>query len=123
VIRLLAEVSRLNFVMADDVKGTVTLKLEDVPWDQALNIILEMNSLGGVREGNIIRVTTLANLAKQRAQEAQAKESKIKAEDLLTRVVYINYAKAAEMKTLLDKLLSSRGEIMVDTRTNEHGDR
>ncbi|MBN4054815.1 AMIN domain-containing protein, partial [Nitrospira defluvii] len=118
VIRLLAEVSRLNFVMADDVKGTVTLKLEDVPWDQALNIILEMNSLGGVREGNIIRVTTLANLAKQRAQEAQAKESKIKAEDLLTRVVYINYAKAAEMKTLLDKLLSSRGEIMVDTRTN-----
>ncbi len=118
VIRLIAEVSGLNFVMADDVSGKVTLKLNDVPWDQALDIILEMHNLGKDREGNIIRVATLANLAKQRDEEARAKETKVKAEDLLTRVIYVNYAKADAMKTLLTKLLSPRGEIMVDTRTN-----
>ncbi|MFQ5597714.1 MAG: type IV pilus secretin PilQ [Nitrospiria bacterium] len=118
VIRLIAEVSKLNFVMSEDVKGKVTLKLTNVPWDQALAIILEMNNLGQVREGNIIRITTMANLAKQRAEAAAAKETKIKAEDLFTRVIYVNYAKAGDMKSLLEKLLSPRGEIMVDTRTN-----
>jgi len=118
IIRLIAEVSGLNFVVADDVTGKVTMKLNDVPWDQALDIILEMHNLGKVREGNIIRVATLANLSKQRDEEARAKETKIKAEDLLTRVIYVNYAKADDMQSLLTKLLSSRGEIVVDKRTN-----
>ncbi|MFQ5587868.1 MAG: type IV pilus secretin PilQ [Nitrospiria bacterium] len=118
VVRLIADVSGLNFVMGDDVKGSITIKMDDVPWDQALEIILEIQNLGMVRNGDIIRIATLANLTKQRNEKAQAMETKIRAEELMTRVVYVNYAKAEQMKTLLLKLLSSRGEIMVASRVN-----
>lgn len=118
VVRLIADVSGLNFVMSDDVKGKVTVKLNDVPWDQALEIILEIRNLGMERQGDILRIATLANLTKQRNEKATARETKILAEELMTRVIYINYAKATKMKTLLAKLLSTRGEIMVATRVN-----
>lgn len=118
VVRLLADVSGLNFVIGDDVKGKITLKMNDVPWDQALDIILEIRNLGMEQEGGIIRITTLANLVKQRNEQADARETKVRSEELLTRVVYINYAKAEKMKNLLLKLLSSRGEIMVASRVN-----
>ncbi len=118
VIRLLADVSGLNFVMGEDVKGKITIKMNDVPWDQALELILEIRNLGMVHSGDIIRIATLANLTQQRNEKALAKETEIKAETLLTRVVYINYAKADQMRNLLLKLLSSRGEIMVATRIN-----
>jgi len=118
VIRLIADVSRLNFVMGEDVKGKVSLKLANVPWDQALDIILEMNNLGKVRQGNIIRIATLTNLANQRDEVARAKETEVNSADLVTRVIYVNYGKADEAEILLNKLLSPRGEIMVDKRTN-----
>jgi len=118
VIRLIADVSHLNFVMGEDVKGKISLKLANVPWDQALDIILEMNSLGKVQQGNIIRITTLVNLAKQRDEIMRAKETEVSSADLVTRVIYVNYGKADEAKILLEKLLSPRGEIMVDKRTN-----
>src|SRR5581483_6500293 len=101
VIRLIADVSGLNIVMGEDVKGKVTLKLVSVPWDQALEIILKMNNLGQIREGNIIRVATLTNIAKQQDEEAKAKETKLQAEDLITRVVYVNYGKARDLATPL----------------------
>ncbi len=118
VVRLIADVSGLNFVIGDDVKGEITVKMDNVPWDQALEIILDIRNLGMVREGDIIRITTLANLTKQRNEKAQAMETKIRSEEMLTRVLYVNYAKAEQMKTLLLKLLSSRGEIMVASRVN-----
>src|SRR5581483_2222125 len=118
VIRLIADVSGLNIVMGEDVKGKVTLKLVSVPWDQALEIILKMNNLGQIREGNIIRVATLTNIAKQQDEEAKAKETKLQAEDLITRVVYVNYGKARELAIPLKKILSPRGDIEIDDRTN-----
>jgi type IV pilus assembly protein PilQ len=118
VLRLLADVSGFNIVISDDVKGKVSLKLINVPWDQALEIVLKMNNLGQVREGNIIRVATVANITKQRDDEAQAKESKIKAEDLVTRVIYVNYANVVELSKSLKKHLSPRGDIVIDARTN-----
>lgn len=118
VVRLIADVSGLNFVMGDDVKGKVTVKLNNVPWDQALEIILEIRNLGMERQGDILRIATLANLTKQRNEKAEARETKNRAEALTTRVIYINYAKATKMKTLLLKLLSARGEIMVASRVN-----
>jgi len=118
VIRLIADVSNLNIVLGEDVKGKVTLKLINVPWDQALDIILKMNNLGQIREGNIIRVATLSNIARQQDEEALAKETKIKAEDLQTRIIYVNYGKAADLLDSLKKLLSTRGDITIDTRTN-----
>ncbi|MBI3596133.1 MAG: type IV pilus secretin PilQ [Nitrospirae bacterium] len=118
VLRLLADVSGLNIVIGENVKGKVTLKLINVPWDQALDIVLKMNNLGQVREGNIIRVATLADIAKQQDEEAHAKDARVKAEDLITKVIFINYAKADELAATLKKYLSPRGEITVDPRTN-----
>jgi type IV pilus assembly protein PilQ len=118
VLRLLADVSGFNIVISDDVKGKVTLKLINVPWDQALEIVLKMNNLGQVREGNIIRVATIANITKQRDEEAQAKEAKVKAEDLVTQVIYVNYANVVDLSKSLKKHLSPRGDIVIDARTN-----
>jgi len=118
LLRLIADVSGLNVVLGDDVKGKVTLKLQNVPWDQALDIILKSKGLGYVREGNIIRVDTNTNIAKQQDEEAKAKESLIKAEDLSTRIVGVNYSKAQSLSTSLKKNLSPRGDITVDEGTN-----
>ncbi|MFY9270782.1 MAG: type IV pilus secretin PilQ [Candidatus Manganitrophaceae bacterium] len=118
VVRLIADVSNLNVVLGEDIKGKVTLKLINVPWDQALDIILKMNNLGQIREGNIIRIATLANIAKQQDEEARAKETQIKAEDLFTRILYVNYSTAKELSDPLKKILSARGDITIDDRTN-----
>ncbi len=118
VIRLIADVSGLNVVLADDVKGKVTMKLVDVPWDQAFDIVLKANNLGQRREANIVQVATLANLTKQQEEEAKAKESQVKAEDQVTRILYINYSKAGDLAESLRKSLSPRGDITVDARTN-----
>jgi type IV pilus assembly protein PilQ len=118
VIRLIADVSGLNIVVGDDVKGKVTLKLTNVPWDQALELILKMNDLGQIREGNIVRIATLANITRQQDEEAKAKETQIKAEDLEMRVLRVNYAVASKIAEPLKKHLSVRGEITFDDRTN-----
>jgi len=118
VIRLIADVSGLNIVLGEDVKGKVTLKLVNVPWDQALDIILRMNNLGQLREGNIVRIATLANITRQQDEEARAKETQVKAEDLTTMVIRLNYSDAKRLLEPLKKNLSSRGELTVDDRTN-----
>ena len=94
VLRLIAEVSGFNIVVGEGVKSKVTMKLVGVPWDQALDMLLKMNNLGMIREGNIVWIDSLANIAKQQDEEARAKESKTKAEDLITRVIYIQNALA-----------------------------
>ena len=118
VLRLMADVSGLNIVVGDGVKGKVTVKLLNVPWDQALDLILRTHGLGQVREGNILRIDTLGNLSKLQDEEAKAKDSATKAEDLITRVVYVNYAEAKKLAAGMTKHLSPRGDITVDDRTN-----
>jgi type IV pilus assembly protein PilQ len=118
VLRLIADVSGLNVVLGEDVKGKITLKLQNVPWDQALDIILKSKGLGQLRDGNIIRVDTNSNIAKLQDDEAKAKESLIKAEDLSTRIIAVNYSKAQSLSTTLKKSLSPRGDITVDESTN-----
>jgi len=118
VLRLIADVSGLNMVVGEEVKGKVTLKLFNVPWDQSLDIILKSKGLGQVREGNIIRIDTNANIAKQQDEAAKAKEAQVKAEDLKTLIIPINYAKATDLSTTLKKNLSSRGELTVNDATN-----
>jgi type IV pilus assembly protein PilQ len=118
VLRLIADVSGLNVVLGEDVKGKITLKLQNVPWDQALDIILKSKGLGQLRDGNIIRVDTNANIAKLQDDEAKAKESLIKAEDLSTRIISVNYSKAQGLSGTLKKSLSPRGDITVDEGTN-----
>ncbi|HEX5551501.1 MAG TPA: type IV pilus secretin PilQ [Nitrospira sp.] len=118
VLRLIAEVSGFNIVIGDGVKSKVTMKLVSVPWDQALDMILKMNGLGRIKQGNILWIDTLANIAKQEDEEARAKDAKVKAEDLVDRVFYIRNLQATELMTSLRQNLSSRGLMQISQGTN-----
>jgi type IV pilus assembly protein PilQ len=122
ILPLLADVSGRNIVISEAVQGTVTLKLKNVPWDQALDLVLKMNGLGMETEGNIIRINTLQNLARQRDEEGRVKATQVQAEDLITRVIPVHYTAAADMIETLAKgdakFLSTRGHISADSRTN-----
>jgi type IV pilus assembly protein PilQ len=118
VLRLIAEVSGFNIVIGDGVKSKVTMKLVSVPWDQALDMILKMNGLGKIKQGNILWIDTLSNIAKQEDEEARAKDAKVKAEDLVDRVFYIRNLQATELMTSLRQNLSPRGLMQISTGTN-----
>ena len=118
VLRLIAEVSGFNIVIGDGVKSKVTMKLMSVPWDQALDMILKMNGLGKIKQGNILWIDTLANIAKQEDEEARAKDAKVKAEDLVDRVFYIRNLQATELMTSLRQNLSPRGLMQISQGTN-----
>jgi type IV pilus assembly protein PilQ len=118
VLRLIAEVSGFNIVIGEGVKSKVTMKLVSVPWDQALDMILKMNGLGKIKQGNILWIDTLANIAKQEDEEARAKDAKVKAEDLVDRVFYIRNLQANELMTALRQNLSPRGLMQISQGTN-----
>lgn len=118
VLRLIADVSGLNMVVGENVKAKVTLKLLNVPWDQALELILKLNQLGQIREGNIIWIDTLTNIAKQQDEVLKARTATDKTLPLITRIVYLNYADAAKTLDIAKSSLSTRGEIKTDPRTN-----
>jgi len=118
VLRLIAEVSGFNIVIGDGVKSKVTMKLVSVPWDQALDMILKMNGLGKIKQGNILWIDSLANIAKQEDEEARAKDAKVKAEDLVDRVFYIRNLQANELMTALRQNLSPRGLMQISQGTN-----
>jgi type IV pilus assembly protein PilQ len=124
ILRLLAEVSGLNVITTPEVQGTVTLRLMNVPWDQALDIVLKNNNLGMAREENIIRVATKAqiDLEKQsrldeRKKLIEEKAAKVQAEPLYTETVKINYAEIDKLAANLEGLKSERGKITMDQRT------
>jgi type IV pilus assembly protein PilQ len=118
VMRLFAEVANLNIILSPEVKGRVTVRMVNIPWDQAMDIILKMNGLGYVLEDNILRIASVGALTKEAEDEMRSKEAKKKAEDLITRIVPVNYAKAGEIEPTIKKSLSPRGETVTDTRTN-----
>jgi type IV pilus assembly protein PilQ len=118
VLRLFGDVANLNMIIAPDVKGRVTVRMVNIPWDQAMDIILKMNGLGYALEDNILRIASVGALTREAEEEARAKEAKKKAEDLITKVIAINYAKAGDVSGTLKKSLSPRGETVVDDRTN-----
>ncbi|MBI5043390.1 MAG: type IV pilus secretin PilQ [Nitrospirae bacterium] len=118
ILRLIADVSGYNLAAGDDVKGKVTIKLLNVPWDQALDILLKMNNFGYLKEGNIIRVATLKNIEDQLTAEAKAREAEQKAGELITKIIYINYGSAKDFIETLKRSLSPRGSIVVEDKTN-----
>lgn len=117
-LRLLADVGRVNIVVADNVSGTVTIRMRNVPWDQALSVVLQSKTLGMVRQGNMIRVAPLAELEKERDMEIQRRIQLAKLEPLETRLIPVSYAEASELQSRARDLLSERGSIAVDERTN-----
>ncbi len=118
VLRILADITGFNIIVSSDVKGTVTLKLANVPWDQALDVVLEDSGLGAFVEGNVVKVAPLKALRKRQSEFQAAAKSKEQLEPLATRQVFVNYASAEELTPLVEPLLSDRGELKVDTRTN-----
>ncbi len=121
VLRLIAEVSGLNIVISDAVTGKVTIRLKDIPWDMAFDVILKTYALDKEYLGpNILRVAPYTQLKKEREDALKAEEARNRVEELATRVVPVNYAKAENLKSLLGQLKSKRPDatILVDSRTN-----
>ncbi len=118
VFRLIAEVSKLNIIVTDDVKGNVTVRMKNIPWDQALDVILQTNNLGMVRVGNVVRISPLDRLRKEEKERLEFIEETKKKEPLITRLIPVNYASASEISAQIKPLLTERGTIQVDARTN-----
>jgi type IV pilus assembly protein PilQ len=116
--RLIHEISGLNIVLDPEVHGSLTIVLDDVPWDQALDIVLKNNGLDRQLEGNVLRIATVDTLRK----EAEARRAQVEAEalavDKVTVTRYLSYAHSKDVVPTLKKLLSSRGDIISDDRTN-----
>ncbi len=118
VLRLLADVGRVNVVTADNVSGSVTIRMRNVPWDQALETVLQAKGLGMVRKGNLIRVAPLADLNKERELALARRKSEFELAPLETRLVPVSYASANDIVPRAKDLLSPRGTVAVDERTN-----
>src|SRR5258706_4950392 len=120
IFRLFHEISGLNFVLDPAVEGKVTIVLDNVPWDQALDIILKNNGLDKQFENNVIRIAPTQKLATEAAQRKQLKEAKDLEVEPITITRTLSYAKAEEVEKVVREggILSSRGKVMVDKRTN-----
>jgi type IV pilus assembly protein PilQ len=132
ILRLIGEVSSLNIIWGPDVKGTVSMRLKNVPWDQALDLVLANNDLAMRRQGNVIWVATRAHLAeidaeeKRKRDEAEAEitkrlEERKKAKELgplITEYFPLDFASAAELKEHIVSIKSDEGDVSVDVRTN-----
>jgi len=118
ILRIIAEVGKINIITSANVKGKVTLKLVDVPWDLALAIILKNNKLGMSKTGDIIRVATLGELEDESKLLAATKKSGQAAEKLFLKIFQINYESVAKLKTNLATIKSDRGSIDTNIRTN-----
>src|SRR5438093_10081504 len=118
VLRLLAETGGVNILTSGEVQGTITTRLLDVPWEQALAAILSLTGLAQERQGNVILVAPAERLRSARQERVQALQVAAQAEPRITRVVPVNYAKATELKAHLEKVLGACATIAADSRTN-----
>ena len=122
VLQLLADASGQNIVVSDSVSGNVTLRLQNVPWDQALDIVLRTKGLDKRRQDNVIIVAPAAEIASREKAELAARKETQELAPLRSEYLQVNYAKAKDMegliKTQTNSLLSPRGSVTVDERTN-----
>jgi type IV pilus assembly protein PilQ len=121
VFRIIAEVSNLNIITTDDVKGRVSVRLINVPWDQALDIVLKSKALGATQEGNILRIAPLSALRAEDKARLDAKKEVEKLQATLEGVIEtipVNYSKASDLKDKITDLLSEGGKVTIDDRTN-----
>ncbi len=144
-LQVIADFTGLNFVTSDSVKGELTLRLKDVPWDQALDIILQTRGLGMRQKGNVVWVAPANEIASRERAELEASQQVVELEPLISELIQVNYAKAddiakllrsikavdtgvqqslfgsvsiAQVETVSNSLLSPRGNVTVDGRTN-----
>jgi len=128
VLQLIADVSNLNIVVADNVGGNLTLRLTNVPWDQALDIVLDARNLDKRENGNVIWIAPTADIAAREQQLLQAMQDRKELEPLATALISVSYATAEDLATLISQassqgegdvgLMSDRGSVAIDARTN-----
>ncbi len=118
LLRLIADVSKKNIVVADDVTGKVTVSLRNVPWDQALDLILRTKGLGKEELGNVIRIAKFEDIAKEQEAQAKAAEARKPLVPLKVRLIPVNFARAGEVAARVKDVLSERGSVSTDERTN-----
>ncbi|MCK9516892.1 MAG: type IV pilus secretin PilQ [Ottowia sp.] len=131
LLQVIADFTDFNIVTSDSVQGNLTLRLKDVPWDQALDIILEAKDLGMKRQGNVIRIAPKDEMAAKERADLEAKAAIRELETLVTESFQLNYTKASELRDQLTSssggggsgssrtLLSDRGSVIIDRRTNQ----
>jgi type IV pilus assembly protein PilQ len=117
--RLIHEISGLNVVLDPAVKGTLTIVLDEVPWDQALDIVLQNNGLDKQLNGNVLRIATRDTLKKEAETQRDLEKAQAEAVAPVTVTRVLSYGKAAGMKDTLKKFLSARGDILSDDRSNQ----
>jgi len=140
-LKLIAEMSNLNIIMSDDVKGTLTMRLINVPWDQALDLILRARGLGSEKLGNVVRIAPMAVIQAENESKLQSQKDNEQLEPLKTEIIALNYARVEDIKKMIDEaktarkagasakakqakgnigigLLSLRGSFLIDQRTN-----
>ena len=118
VLRLLADKSQLNFVVAEEVQGKLTMRLRNVRWQEALKVVLAAKSLGMEQEGNIVRIAPLSRLQEEAVMRANIKKADFWARPLKTHIMKVSYARAEDMAQQVKATLTERGTVMVDSRTN-----
>ncbi|MCB2427725.1 type IV pilus secretin PilQ [Methylophaga pinxianii] len=131
VLQLLADFNGMNLVTSDTVTGNLTLRLKNVPWDQALDIILKTKGLGMRQSGNVMLIAPAAEIAAREKQELEARKQLVELEPLYSEIFEVNFAKASELAQILTTtqgqstagstaggFLSDRGSVVVDQRTN-----
>lgn len=122
LLQIIADVAGKNMVTSDSVSGAITLRLENVPWDQALDIVLKTKGLSKDENGNVIWVAPTEEVAAQQKQELEAQQQAEQLAPLVGEIIQVNYAKALDLQALLasedSSFLSERGAVSVDERTN-----
>jgi len=125
VLRLISEISGYNLIIDEGITGKISLKLVDIPWDQALDLVLLQKGLGMVLKGNIMRISSIERLTAERAQLQKAREAAIQAQESMrnlapvkTEYIQINYNTAAEFEGKVKSMITARGAVSSDPRTN-----
>lgn len=117
-INLIAEESGANIIMSEGVSGNLAIKLKNVPWDQALVLILKAKKLGYTRQGNVLRISPLSDIKQEEEEALKLVESRRKVEVLKVQMIPINYAKISDLQGQIKSVISERGSIVADNRTN-----
>jgi len=120
VLRLFANISGLNMVIDAAIEGTVDIILTEVPWDQALEIVLRAHNLGYTIDGTVVRIAKLDTLRQEENQRAQLEKARLESGELLVRTYNLSYAQAQQISEMLTRgrIISERGQTVVDERTN-----
>jgi type IV pilus assembly protein PilQ len=122
LLQIIADVASTNMVISDSVQGQIAMRLQNVPWDQALDIILKTKGLGMRQQGNVMLVAPVEELAQREKLELESEKQKKELAPLRSEIIQVNYAKATDIRALLasesTSMLSERGRISVDERTN-----